>query len=515
MENTKQKKNSIQLKVGIILSYIAITINILIQLLYSPVMIQQLGQSEYGLYTLVASVVNYLSLFSLGFGGAYLRFCTRYESKKDVDGLARLNGMFLTVFMIMAGVAFLVGLVLSGYTDLVFGSNLTVSELEKAEVLMRVLVVNICLTFPESVFNAIITAHEKFIFQKVLQMVSNVCNPLICLPLLFFGCDSVAIVCVTTGITMVRLSIDIFYCISCLKVKFSFHGFECGLLKEIACFSFFLFLNMIIDQINWSVDKFILGRVAGTTEVAVYGVAAMINSIYITFSTAISNVFAPRINRIVEKGGDTYRKDLTDYFVRVGRLQFMVLCLVVSGFIVFGEYFITNIYLTPEYKGAYVTALFLIVPVTIPLIQNIGIEMERAMNKHPFRVIVYTIMAFINVIISIPLAMYFGSAGSAMGTAFGLLIANGLIMNIHYHKVLGIDMVLFWKSILRLAKGLVLPAIVGFVVMYTEFVDSILKFIVGVLVYIVIYAISFWKLGMNAEEKKLVKGIVGCIDRRR
>lgn len=162
MENTKQKKNSIQLKVGIILSYIAITINILIQLLYSPVMIQQLGQSEYGLYTLVASVVNYLSLFSLGFGGAYLRFCTRYESKKDVDGLARLNGMFLTVFMIMAGVAFLVGLVLSGYTDLVFGSNLTVSELEKAEVLMRVLVVNICLTFPESVFNAIITAHEKY-----------------------------------------------------------------------------------------------------------------------------------------------------------------------------------------------------------------------------------------------------------------------------------------------------------------------------------------------------------------
>ena len=47
--------------------------------------------------------------------------------------------------------------------------------------------------------------------------------------------------------------------------------------------------NQIIDQINWSVDKFLLGRFAGTTAVAVYGVGGQINSIgekYLVFYEA-------------------------------------------------------------------------------------------------------------------------------------------------------------------------------------------------------------------------------------
>lgn len=56
-----------------------------------PVMIRLLGKSEYGLYSLVSSVVSYLSLFSLGFTGAYLRFFAKFYSNKEK--LASLNGM--------------------------------------------------------------------------------------------------------------------------------------------------------------------------------------------------------------------------------------------------------------------------------------------------------------------------------------------------------------------------------------------------------------------------------------
>ena len=89
-----------QLKAGIILSYISTAITIVIQLVYMPVMIRLLGKSEYGLYSLVSSVVSYLSLFSLGFTGAYVRFFAKYccNEKK----LASLNGMFLTLFTILA-----------------------------------------------------------------------------------------------------------------------------------------------------------------------------------------------------------------------------------------------------------------------------------------------------------------------------------------------------------------------------------------------------------------------------
>ena len=78
-----------QLKAGVVLSYLSSAITILVQLVYMPIMIRILGKSEYGLYSLVASVVSYLSLFSLGFTGAYLRFFARFYSNKEK--LASLN----------------------------------------------------------------------------------------------------------------------------------------------------------------------------------------------------------------------------------------------------------------------------------------------------------------------------------------------------------------------------------------------------------------------------------------
>ena len=71
-----------QLKAGVILSYISTAVSIVIQLVYMPVMIRLLGQSEYGLYSLVSGVVSYLGLFSLGFSGAYMRFFAKSYGDK-------------------------------------------------------------------------------------------------------------------------------------------------------------------------------------------------------------------------------------------------------------------------------------------------------------------------------------------------------------------------------------------------------------------------------------------------
>ena len=50
-----------QRKAGVMLSYTSEAVKILSSLLYTPIMLRLLGQSEYGLYSLVHSVVAYLS----------------------------------------------------------------------------------------------------------------------------------------------------------------------------------------------------------------------------------------------------------------------------------------------------------------------------------------------------------------------------------------------------------------------------------------------------------------------
>lgn len=500
-----------QLKAGVMLSYISTAVSIVIQLAYMPVMIRLLGQSEYGLYSLVSSVVSYLSLFSLGFSGAYMRFFAR--SYGDTKKTASLNGMFLMIFSVLAVMAAVCGIVLSFFPKQIFGDKLTVAELLKAKILMIILVINIAISLISGLFNAIISAHEQFIFQRVLGLLSSVINPFVTLPLLLIGYRSVMIVSVTTVITIAQLLANIWFCIYKIKIPVSFKGFEWKRLREIAIFSSFLFINMLIDQINWNVDKLILGHISGTDEVAVYGVASQINSLFLTFSITISSVFVPRVNHIAAQKVNEASAEFTALMAKIGRIQWLILGLPTLGFIAFGKYFIINIYAGEGYENAYVAALFLIIPSIVPLIQNVGLEMQRALNKHQFRAIIYLIMAIGNVIISIPLARRFGAVGTAMGTALSLIICNGLIMNVFYHKSLKIDMIFFWKEIFKTLKGLIIPTVIAILIMQFIELKNMTVFFIGIFVFIVVYCVSVITLSCNNEEKNMLRGMIGKIKR--
>ena len=497
-----------QLKAGVILSYISTAVSIVIQLVYMPVMIRLLGQSEYGLYSLVSGVVSYLGLFSLGFSGAYMRFFAK--SYGDKEKTASLNGMFLILFSVLAVMATICGIVLSFFPKQIFGDKLTVSELSKAKILMLILVINIAISLISGLLDSIISAYEQFVFQRIAGLASIVLSPFITLPLLLIGYRSIMLVVVSTVLTLIRFAVNIWFCIKKIKIPVSFKGFEWRLLKEIGVFSSFLFINMIIDQINWNVDKLILGHTSGTNEVAVYGVASQFNSLFMTFSTTVSSVFSPRVNLIAaQKGKNVISTEFTNLMAKLGRLHWLILGLPTLGFIVFGKYFIVNIFAGKGYEDAYAASLLLILPALIPLIQNVGIEMQRALNKHQFRSIIYLIMAIGNVLISIPLAGKFGAVGAAMGTALSLLVANGLVMNIFYHRVLRIDMKYFWKEIFKTFKGLVIPIITATLIMRFFPFKNLWVFFISVCIFIVVYCASVFTLSCNNEEKNMFLSIIG------
>lgn len=258
---------------------------------------------------------------------------SRYRVENDEENIAKLNGMFLTVFTIIGLVAMLAGMVLVLNTELIFGDKLTANELSKAKILMAIMVFNLSTSFPASVFNSYITANEQYVFQKIVQMIKTVLSPFIMLPVLLMGYKSIGMVVVTTILTITVEIVNIIFCLKKLKIKFSFSEFNFGLMKEMTIFSSYIFINMIVDQINWNLDKFILGRYRGTVSVAIYGLAAQLNNYYTSLSSAISSVFIPRVNRMVAANNDN--RELTILFTKVGRIQFILLALICTGFIFF------------------------------------------------------------------------------------------------------------------------------------------------------------------------------------
>ena len=491
-----------QKKAGVLLSYAQTVLQTVISLVYTPVMLRLLGQSEYGLYTLVNGFISNLALMSFGLGGAYMRYYARMEAREGEPGVARINGMFLTIFSVIGALSLLVGGVLVAHVEDIFAAKLTAQEICTARVLMALLVLNIAVSFPMSTFTSFITARERFFFQRLISMVRTVLSPILMLPLLLLGYGSVALVLSTLMLSLLTDVSSFLYCRKKLGMRLAFGRFDWRLLREMMGFSFFIFLNMIIDQVNWAVDTTILGILSGTAATAIYGVGSQLHRYYMTLSTAISGVFTPEINRIIARGeGDS---KLTELFVRVGRIQFMLLMLVLTGFLFVGRAFILA-WSGEAYAAAYTVAVLLMVSVTIPLIQNIGIEIQRAKNMHQFRSRVYFFMALGNVALSIPMARRYGPIGCAVGTAISLLLGNGLVMNLYYHRHIGLDMWRFWRSILSMLPSMALPVAAGFALLRlfpAKGYGGVLGF---ALPYAALFSLSLWRFGMNADERALIE----------
>ncbi len=508
MENIKEKS---EIKIGAILSYIIIAINMIIGVIYTPILTSKLGQSEYGLYSLVNSVMSYLTILDCGLGNTIIIFVSKALKNKDYKKENQLYSMFLIIYLIIGAVATAIGIILYINADKLLNSSATIKEINTAKTLLGILAINIGITFPGSVFSNMIVAHEKFIFSKVLNIVSIVLKPLIIIPLLFLGFKSIALVLITTIINILVIIINIVFCKSKLKLHFDLRNWDKALLSTIFGFSIWVALQEIIDKVNWSLDNFLLGKLAGTIQVSIYAVAAQLNNIYISTSTAISGVMLPKISKLSEEK-ENLQENMTNVLIKTGRVQLFVVGLILSGFIIFGKQFII-LWVGNEYIQSYYICCALMIPMIISLTQNVSGGILQAQNKHKFMTIIFAIMAIINVLVSIPLIKKFGGLGAALGTGISLIIGNIIIKNIYYQKIIKLDVIKFFKQISLIMITQVILTVCGLLLTNKVLINNWLNLIIGISIYSVIYAIISYRFLMNGFEKGLIKDYIGKIRR--
>lgn len=489
-----------QLKAGAVLNYVVIILNIGVGLLYTPYMLRMLGQNEYGLYSLVASVISYLTILDMGLGNAVVRYTAKFRTEGKQQEQYEMFGMFLLLYACIGVLALLVGGVLFHSFEQWFGHSMTIDELEKARLMILFLIFNVAFTFPMSIFGSILLAYERFVFPKVLQIIRILLNLIVMIVLLELGFRAVAMVVVQTIFNILTLVIHFFYCKYKLGIQLHFRRFRWGLLKEISVYSFWIFLSVIMDRIYWNTGQFVLGMYGGTAAIAVFAVAIQLSMLYMSFSTSISGVFLPKVTAMVASESDP--KEISDLFIRTGRIQYIVMAFILSGFVVFGRPFI-HLWAGADYADAYAISLLFFVSLTIPMIQNVGITILQARNRMKFRSLLYLVIAFVSLYFQFVLAKRYGGWGCAIAISAALFVGQGLIMNVYYHRSQGLDMLRFWKEMGRMS---VVPGVVG-VSAWWFLRDTVWEngFQLGLAmgVYTLVYLPLFFHYSMNQTERNL------------
>jgi O-antigen/teichoic acid export membrane protein len=491
-----------QRKAGISLSYLSIIFANVIGVIYTPFLLRMMGQSEYGLYALALSIIAYLSVIDFGFGNATVRYTALYRSNKEEKKLPELWGMLLIIYGIISIIALVAGVLLSMNAGSLFRASMSVEELERVQILMLLMTFNVTVSFPLSIFESIMIAYERFRFQRGLQLGRTLLQPLIMIPLLIMGYKSIALVILITVLNIVYLFANVWYCIRKLNVNIKCNSFDVPLLKEIVQYSFWVFLIMIVDKLYWNSGQVILGAVQGTAAVAVFAVGLMFKNYTTSFSTVISSVFLPKVTTMNSP------REINELFIKIGRIQFIIIAFIVSGFILFGKVFI-HLWAGEDYGDSYFIALLILIPLSVPLIQTLGMSILQARNKLRFRSYVYLIMAILCCVFSIPLAKDYGGIGCAISISFSLILGNVIIMNIYYYKKIDLDIPRFWKEIFLMVRPILLLTIaVFFINRKLPFTDNWINFFVQAALFAILYLLVIYKWSVNHYEKSLIKGAI-------
>ena len=215
-----------QLKVGAILSYLLIILNNIIGLLYTPFMLRMMGPNEYGLYSLAASVVAYLTVLDLGFANSIIRYTAKFRAENKQKEQDEMFGMFFILYCCVSLLTLIAGICIYFHVDSLFGEKMTIADMDKIRIMILLMIFNLAFTFPMSIWGSIITAYEKFVFQKLINIVRVILNPLVMVMLLLMGYKAIAMVVVITLFNIITLCINAWYCRKKLNIRIRYARFK-------------------------------------------------------------------------------------------------------------------------------------------------------------------------------------------------------------------------------------------------------------------------------------------------
>lgn len=500
-----------QIRVGSIISYINILINMIISVFLTPFIICHLGSSQYGVYKIISSFSAQLGIITFGIASLVARNVVFYNTKKEIKEKENFLFMARVESLILAIVVFLIGFILFWSIEPLYSKSLTIEEINLAKRLFWFLVANIATNILCDSFTGTIKAHERFIVCNLITTARYIIRLLSLVVLLCVGVGAIGIVASDLVISLIVLVVSLLYSRFVLKERAKFYYFDKEMFKTGILFSFAVFLQAVINQFNNNLDNVILGAMEGSSVVTIYSIGLLIFTTFTSFVTVVANMYGPSATKLVANGANG--DELTRFSIKPARVQSILALLVIVGFALVGRDFIF-LWLGDEFIDVYKITLILIIPALLPLVESITNTILDAMLKRLTRSLILLAMCLINFGVSVFLIHHIGYIGAAFGTAFSLIIGHGVIMNVYLHKKIGLNIPYLLKGVF---KGILLCALATLVIgsLVALLPVGWLWLILKILIIISIYFGLIYLFGINSDEKRVINDYINRLILRR
>jgi O-antigen/teichoic acid export membrane protein len=434
--NKSLKKSSLERKIGASLAYINLALSTLFSFFLNPIIIGSLGPKEHGLLVLAQSTLGLFSILTFGLGNSYIKFYSQYNAKNDNDFINRLNGFFLMIFLTLGFFAFFLGTLFIFNVDIFF-SNFTSEEIELFKTIFLILLLNLFLSFCLNIFTTYIFTNEKFIFERSILLLSSILNPLMIIIGLALGFKSIYVALTTVILTFIFGLIKIFYAIFVLNFRITFKSLEKSKIKLIFSFSFFVFLNIILQQFSENLPAFMVGIYFGTIEVSIVGLSKTFYNYFSQIVLVAYSFYLPFIHSENEKGADSekFLKILNQSI----NISVPILIFILFSFVSFGESFISFFLDIKIYSSAYLFSIIMMVSLIFPLSISLILTVQEVKSFHYNRTIILFFSLLFQVFFSVFLFKFIGIFSIPLSHLFTSIVFEILLSKYLFVKTISIN----------------------------------------------------------------------------
>lgn len=505
-----------EIKKGALISYITIFFNIVAGILYTPWMIKEIGQADYGLYTLAISFIGFFTI-DFGLGSAIARYLSIYIAEKDEESIDNFLGIIFKLFILLSLILLIALTIIYFFIDGIF-IELSPLEIEKFKVIFVIIGLFSIVLFSFRPFDGILIANEKFFQLKGINLIEKLITIGLMVIFLFLGYKLYALVLINSLTTLLKVIYKSYIVKRDTNIKINFNYRDRKLINDIFNFSIWVTIMTVMQRFTLSISPTLLGIFSGSIEISIFSLAMTIEGYTYTLSNALGGLFLPKVTKIIKENNDEKNIRLENIFIKVGKIQILIYGIILIGFFILGQEFINNIWMkTYDFANSYIVALLLILPGFFTYTQQIGKTSLISLNK----VKKIAIGEIIRTIIFLLLAFIFGQKKGAIGIGIAYFISTvfGIIiyMNFIYHKELKINIFNFYKIVyIKYLFPCILTILIGLFLNTIFSEETFLFFVIKALFLIITYIILILLFFLDYNDKQEVKNIIlGFFNKRK
>ena len=484
-------------------NYIGKFINLAIWFVLTPFILNQLGETLYGLWALVGSVVAYGFLLDFGITGAVTKYVAEYRAKGEAE---MAHSLIATALWMNTGLGLLVVLISLLFAPL-FTSVFNISPEEQKTALWLFLLagIGVGLTIPGGTVTAVLRGLQRFDLINLIGVIATLVSAVATFSVLVLGGGVLGLALVGIGVTILvqLLSIWFIYRIA-PELRFGWFGLRRSEMKVLVSYSSSLFFMNLGGYLESRSDEIVIGGFLPISSVTPYNLARRLSTLPQTFTEQFLTLLLPMASEMHAKEDSAQLRSLYIISTRVTVAMFvsmsMVLVILVKPLL--------TAWVGAEYAGySYLVVILIVASLIDTSTWPAGFVLQGMARHSPLAAM--TVAAGIaNLILSILMVQRFGLLGVALGTLLPTsIICLGFVIP-YAMRVIGTSVKDMYAKVLWPTLLPLIPMSILLIILREVFQPSSLGMIlavgaVGPLVYLAVYL----RIGANEFERTITHKI--------